>query len=164
MNIEYIPKVDEYLEAYTLYDSKTTQRKIDKIFALIIFILGIFLILISIIDGFTTSNIIFSILFIIFGIFSFFGIFDLSKIIVKIQFKNNMKLKHLQKVRFTENGIEYETEGIKSNIDWNFYKEYYEGKDIFLLVYGKKQYSVIPKYVFKDELDNFRRILEKNIK
>jgi hypothetical protein len=146
-----------------LYDSKTAHGKLDKIVSIALIIFGIFILLTSLVTEFGIANIIFAIIFIIVGILNILGFIDFGKIIIMIQFKNNNKLKYLQKIRFTENGLEYETQGIKSNIEWSFYNNYYEGKNIFILIYGKNQYSVIPKGGLNNKLDVFRKLLNDKI-
>ena len=50
---------------------------------------------------------------------------------------------------------------IKSDIDWNYYKDFIETPNTVLLLYGKKQYSVIPKKAFDNtELGNFILLLK----
>jgi TM2 domain-containing membrane protein YozV len=163
IEVEYLPKLKDYLEAYLLYDSKTTQRKIEKIISIIFILFGIILLSMALIYEKKIINIIISIVIIIIGIFDLLNFIDFGKIVIAIQFKNNNKLKFIQKIKFTENGLEYETQGIKSNIEWNFYKKYYEGENIFLLIYGNRQYSVIPKQGFNDKLNNFRKLLESEL-
>ena len=73
-------------------------------------------------------------------------------------------MKNPQNVKFSDAGIKYETKGMNSSIAWTFCKKYFEGENIFILIYGKRQYSVIPKYPFKkDDLNNFRNLLEEII-
>jgi len=164
IEIEYLPKADEHLEAYSLYDSTTTGWKIDRIAALVLIVIGTYLIWTSVIAGIKVFYMALGTLFAAAGIIDFFGLFSLVKIFLKIQFNNNRKFKNIQKVKFAENVIEYETEGVKSNIDWKFYVKYYEGENVIILVYGKRQYSVFPKYAFGDKLDDFKIMLEKHIK
>ena len=164
VNIEYLPKLNDYLEAYSLYESKTPLKKVDKIVAVSLIIIGIIFLSIIIAYDPKIIYIICGMAFIITGILEFFGKIDPGKIIVKYQFKKSDKLKHLQKIKFNDVGLEYETQGINSRIEWSIYKKYYEGENIFILIYGKRQYSVIPKYPFKkDDLNNFRNLLEEKI-
>jgi hypothetical protein len=163
IELEYLPKLKDYFEAYSLYESKTVLRKLDKIVSISLIIFGILILSASIINGFKVMNIIFAIIFIIIGVLDFLGFIAFEKIIILVQFKNNKKLKYLQKIRFSENGLEYETQGVRSTIEWTFYQNYYEGKNVFILIYGKRQYSVIPKNEFKNRLDDFRKLLNGKI-
>jgi len=163
IKIEYYPQLKEYFEANSLYNSNTIHGKIDKFASWVFMILGIMLILASVILKYHFVYIILAILSIAFGILNLFGCIDVEKIVIMIQFKNNRKLKGVQKIIFTGSGMEYETQDIKSTINWNIYSKYYEGENIFILIYGKRQYSVIPKYKFENRLDDFRKLLNENI-
>ena len=164
IKIEYYPQLKDYFEANSLYNSNTIHGKIDKFASCFFIIMGIVMIIISIILNYHFVNFIFAIIAIIFGVLNLFGFIDFEKIMIVIQFKKNKKLKYVQKIIFTDNGLEYETQDIKSNINWNIYNRYYEGKNIYILIYGKRQYSVIPKYKFEDRLDDFRKLINENIK
>jgi hypothetical protein len=164
IDIEYFPKVDEHLEAYSLYESKTTLKKVDKIVSILLISIGVMLSSLSIIIHSRTTMYTFGgMAFIIVGVLDFLDFMDFGRIITKFRLKNNEKFKHLQKVKFSNEGIEYETEGINSRIEWSFYKKYFEGENIFILIYGKRQYSVIPKYPFKDSLNTLKKLLEEKI-
>ena len=163
IELEYLPKLNDYFEASSLYESKTALGKLDKIVSIALIIFGIITLSTSLINGFGSTIIFFAIIIIIVGMLDFFGFIDFGRIIIMIQFKNNNKLKYLQKIRFTENGLEYETQGIKSNIEWEWYKNYYEGENIFILIYGKRQYSVIPKEALNNKLDDFRKLINCKI-
>jgi hypothetical protein len=164
IKIEYYPQLKEYFEANSLYNSKTIHGKIDKIASYFFIIVGIIMIGISFILNYHFINIILGIIIIIIVILNISGFIDFEKIVIMIQFKNNKKLKSIQKLIFTDTGIEYETQDIKSNITWNIYNKYYEGENIFILIYGKRQYSVIPKNKFENRLDDFKKIINENIK
>jgi len=166
MEIEYLLKKDEYLEAHSLYRSKMTGLKYNQIASPIIIVVGIFVILISldISSYFDIFNMILGILFLLFGIFNLFGLFSLEKISVKIQIRNWKIFSEIQKVKFNDDIIEFEREGIKSYVEWKYYPKYYEGKNVFVLIHDKSEFSIHPKYVFKDKLDDFRSMLARNIK
>jgi hypothetical protein len=160
--IEYLSSLNDHLEAYAYYENHTTQRKIDKIVSIISILSGLFLIILSMSDFLKYYDLIIAFIFIISGLLGFFGIIDSGKIATVIQFKNNLKFKNIQKIKFTDNDLEYESQGIKSKIDWDFYKKYMESENVILLIYGKKQYSIIPKRSFKkNELDSFKIMLNK---
>jgi hypothetical protein len=163
IEIEYLPQLNEYLEAHSLYDSKTVQRKMDKVIAFSLIVSGIFLFSISLADGFVLVNTILAAVFFAIGILELLGYLDFVKMIMRIRFKNNKKVKHIQKIKFTDQGLEYETEGVKSEIKWNFYTKYHEGENVFILVYGARQYSVIPKHAFNRQLEDFKKLLKKKI-
>ncbi|MDR3259693.1 MAG: YcxB family protein [Fusobacteriaceae bacterium] len=165
--LEYIPELKDYQEAYSFYDSKSTIRKLDKLVAVFLMIFGIGLLFIIKRHGVSIMYLVLAIIFIVVGFIDFFRIVDPIKMIVSSRFKKDHKFMQLQKLTFTDDGIEYETNDVKSNIAWNYYRNYYESVNIFMLIYGNKlfEYSIIPKDKFDPEtLVNFRKLLDKKIK
>ena len=161
IEIEYLPKVNDYLEAYSLYEANTTQRKVEKVMCFLFAAVGLIIILFSLNN---IRNIIIGLFVMSIGLLDFFGIIDFAKIIIKLQSKKSTKFKYVHKIKFIDEGMEFETNGVKSFIKWEFYKKYYEGKNIFVLVYDNRQYSVFPKEAFNDKIDTFKRVLSEKIK
>jgi hypothetical protein len=165
--LEYIPELKYFQEAYSFYDSKSTRRKLDKVVAVFMMILGIGLLFIIKRHGTNILYLVLAVLFIVIGFIDFFRIVDPVKVVVSARFAKDHKSKQLQKLTFTDKGIEYETNDIKSDIGWNYYHNYYESVSIFMLIYGSKlfEYSVIPKDKFDPEtLVTFRKLLDEKIK
>ena len=155
IDVKYTPSLKDHIEAYTAYEKNFSRRKIDKIVAIVLIAEGLYLSVSSIYLKQFTSISIFAILFILFGILEIAGFLDIGKLVCMIRFKTNPKFKGLQKIKFSENGLHYETIGIKSDIEWNFYKNFLESENTIILIFGKRQYSVIPKSIFKkDELNS----------
>jgi len=77
----------------------------------------------------------------------------------------NHKFQDPFELTFTQEGIHFSTPTIDSQIDWTFYHYLLEDKEVFLLVYGKWQYSIIPKCAFADasEQDAFRDLARQKI-
>ena len=165
ITIEYLPSIKVHLEAYSFYEKHTTQRKIDKVIASILIFLGFFLIILTIVITNNFYYLLLSLLFILFGLLEFIGILDIGKFITAIRFKKNPKFKYKQKIIFSDSGLHYKTEGIQSKINWNYYNRFLESKNSYILIFGNRLYSVIPKNAFNtNELKLFKNMIEEKIK
>lgn len=63
-------------------------------------------------------------------------------------------------VAFEEEGISYTQGRFASRLDWNYYQRMIESQDGFLLVYGDRIFSLIPKRAFANEqmMSEFRAL------
>ena len=160
ITIKYVPSLRDHTEAYSCYDKSVTQTKFDKAVALALTLIGAALGANSFWTGTFDIYSILSIIFIAFGTAKLSGLLDFGKLADTVRFKTNPKFRETHTVVFTEEGMSFEMKGIKSDIDWSFYENFMESENTILLVYGKGQYSVIPKSAFKqDDLDSLKKIL-----
>lgn len=161
--IEFLPKYEEYLEAWELYYKNSVLRKADIFADILGFCCGVFVIIISIFWEFYILPFIIGIFSIIFSVLHFLKIRNFTNLFTKIQFQNNKKFSEIQKLSFDEKWIDYITKWVKSRIEWNFYLRYLVSKNVILLIYGKNQFSIIPKSAFSPwDLEKFSELLFRN--
>jgi hypothetical protein len=159
--VKYFPDVKDHLEAYSFYLKDSILRKISIICAFILIILGSFLGVVSIILRLDIIYTMLSIIFVIFGALELYGI---NKFKIMLACKRDPNFKNEQKIRFTDSGLDYETVGVKSKVEWNYYRSYKESDNTFILIYGKLNYAVIPKSAFcENDIEKFRELMAKNI-
>ncbi|MDP8162904.1 YcxB family protein [Pasteurella skyensis] len=151
IEVEYMATLKDHLEAYTTYDKTTVFHKVDKVVAILLMLFGVSLGIYTFYIHLSDEFIIYAFLFILIGLLDFMGFLAIEKLIYIIRFKMTNKFQHIQKVRFSNAGIYYETNGIKSDIEWRFYNNFLESENTLMLIIGKKQYSVIPKSSFNEE-------------
>ncbi len=169
IEIEYVPSLKNHMEAYETYESSTTIRKVEKIIAITLIIFGAMFVAYSFYINLFFKLRMILILIMFFIILDVLDLLDIAKLIYKIRFKQNPKFKNKQKIKFTEEKIFYETNKIKSELEWTFYKKFLESKNTLILIFGKRQYSVIPKSAFREEeviiLKNFiqNKLNNKNL-
>ncbi len=75
------------------------------------------------------------------GIVDMMGFMDFGKWIYLIRLKMSIKSKSKHKVTFSENGLYFATNNIKSEIEWEFYQSFLESENTLLLIYGHRQFS-----------------------
>jgi hypothetical protein len=89
----------------------------------------------------------------------------INLIIPRIRYRKEPKYQSEYKLNFTEENLKFITGDIDSTISWDYYKEAYENKDFYFLVYMRDAYSIIPKRVFKtqENIDEFRCLVESKL-
>ena len=80
-------------------------------------------------------------------------------------FKRNPKFREEYILAFGSEGLHFKTTSIDSTLVWSYYDRVIEDAELFLLMYGKCMYTVIPKKAFKDEdeINRFRCLIQENI-
>jgi hypothetical protein len=86
-------------------------------------------------------------------------------IIPKIAFRNQPKFRDDYSLTFSPQGIGFRTAHVNSDLQWNLYTHALVDAHSFILYYGSKQFTVIPKRVFQDDaqLQTFERLLAQNV-
>lgn len=154
IKIQFKPQIKDYRKAIKLYYSKSIFTKIDKIVGILLIGYGIFLLVLC-------SFVWWYLLFILFGILEIFNLLHIEPLIIRLRFYQDPKMKEEYTLEFSESGIVFKTPTIDSKLAWTHYHKLMENDDIFLLIYGRKMYSVIPKNAFKDaeEITRFRQLV-----
>ncbi len=151
IEVEYMATLKHHLEAYSTYEKTTIFHKVDKFVAILLMLFGLLLSIYAFYIHLPNKFIIYSFLFILIGLLDIIGSLAIEKLIYVIRFKMTNKFKYPQKVRFSDAGMYYETKDIQSNIEWNFYNDFLESENTLMLIFGKKQFSIIPKASFNDK-------------
>ncbi|MBI1878388.1 MAG: YcxB family protein [Chloroflexi bacterium] len=80
-------------------------------------------------------------------------------------FRREPNFHNIYTLRFTEDGLEFKTENVNSKLDWKLYRQVWENKAFYLLFYGERLFTVIPKRVFESAAQErqFRELLQRHI-
>ena len=91
-----------------------------------------------------------------------FGYFVLPK----IRYRKEPKYKDEYLLEFDDEGIHFKTKSLESKLEWSLYNKVIETDKIYILVYGKYNFSIIPKRALLTETDkiDFKILLDKYIK
>jgi len=86
-------------------------------------------------------------------------------VIPRIWFRSQPKLRDEYSLRFSPNGIQFQTAHINSDLQWTMYTRALVDAYSFILYYGNQQFTVIPKRVFSDgaQRESFERLLAQNV-
>ncbi len=158
VSISFDNVLDDHLAAERLYYKSTVLSKVDKVVAAILLLLGVFSILGAGVRWWT-------LLFFPFAFLEWFNLLSLRPLGIRIWFKKNPKFNETYNIELDQNGIHFRTKSIDSRLTWDHYTRVLEDERLWLLVYGTRMYSVIPKRAFKsnEEVARFRRLIDKNI-
>jgi len=82
-----------------------------------------------------------------------------------VLFRTQKKLHDEYGLVFSSQGIHFRTADIDSRLQWNLYNEALIDRYSYVLYYGHRQFTVIPKRVFQDlqQLRAFDKLLEEKI-
>lgn len=154
IKIEFDPRVEEHVSASRLYYSKRSKwAKTDKVVALLLVVFGTALVILVGIQWWT-------VIWFPLAILEFFNLLSIDPLVVRWQFKATPKFNERNTLTFDDEGIHFQTSTIDARLRWDTYNEMFENNEVFLLIYGKRMYSVIPKRAFKneEEEDRFRQL------
>jgi len=84
----------------------------------------------------------------------------------RIRFRSEPKYKQEYRLAFDDEGIRFNTDSIESKLDWIIYNKLIETRNLYILIYGKYNFSIIPKRALLTEADRieFNILMDKYIK
>jgi YcxB-like protein len=74
-------------------------------------------------------------------------------VLPRLMIAGNGKLRDEYQLTFSDAGIHFRTTAIDSRLAWSLYQSVTEVRDFYLLYYGQRQFTVIPKRAFANETD-----------
>ena len=94
-----------------------------------------------------------------------FDLLSLRTLQIRLWFKREPKFREEYRLTFAPEQIRFQTASIDSTLQWSHYGRVLEGTSVFLLIYGKGLYTVIPKRSFTSEahLEAFRTLVKEKI-
>jgi len=157
--VKFVNTEREYGEATRLYFSRTKRIKIDTIIGIAVLLYGIWL---WMIEGYSLA----SVFFIGVGVLGFSIRYLSSYILPQIRFKQEPKFKDEYTLIFGDEGLEFKTEHLNSKLDWTYYYKALESNNLYLLMYGKGLFTIVPKRAFnnKEQESEFRNMISKNLR
>ena len=80
-------------------------------------------------------------------------------------YNSQPKLKDEYRLSFADDGIGFKTDSIDSTLQWSLYQSWLSDDDFYIMYYGKRDLSVIPRRALDgDDADRrLREMLENNI-
>lgn len=86
-------------------------------------------------------------------------------VIPRIRFRRQPKFRDDYSLRFSPDGIHFQTAHIDSDLKWAMYTKALVDSYSFILYYGVQQFTVIPKRVFQNGLQRqtFEQLLSQNV-
>lgn len=148
----------EHLAAERLYYASTTLAKLDKVVAAVLLLVAVFSTWGAGVQWWT-------LIFFPLAVFEWFNLLSIRPLVIRYAFWRNPKFTETYHLTFDPAGIQFRTRSINSRITWDHFTKVLEDDRLWLLVYGTRMYSVIPKRAFKDrnEVTRFRLLVAERI-
>lgn len=86
-------------------------------------------------------------------------------VIPRIVFRSEQKFRDDYSLTFSQDGIHFLTAHIDSQLQWSIYSRALVDKNSYVLYYGSRQFTVIPKRVFQnaEQQDLFEKLLSQHV-
>lgn len=136
MTITYQPAFGDLLHAARAWE-KDNWNLVNKIVAILLFICGISCIYFGLY--------LWAPVFVALGTVEMFNLFPSSIIRAFLEWSSNPKFKEQYVLTLTPEDLHFERATINSTLKWTHYSRFFETEKAFMLVYGKRMYTIIPK-------------------
>jgi hypothetical protein len=158
ISISFINELKDHLEAQRVLYSKGVLARLDKVVAALLFGFGIYCVIIVGLRWWT-------IIWFPLAVAEWFNLLSLSRWRTKIEFRRNPKFREAYHLTFSRENIHFKTISLDSTLQWTHYERVVESPELFLLMYSKGLYTLIPKRCFhsKEEIDAFRALVNQAI-
>jgi len=102
-------------------------------------------------------------IFVAFGVLEGFNLLPAAVVRAVIEFHANPKFREEFQLILTPESLHFCTATIDSTLKWTHYTQFFETPKAFILVYGKRMYTVIPKRALVDDsqLRELRELLSQ---
>lgn len=147
----------EYTAAVRKY-YQTFQTRVAVAFSFIIFVLGLGLWLL---DGDAYAS---TILMLGGLLFSCHYILDFH-LLPRRLYRSNPQFREAYHLQFSDDGLVFKSKDINSSFKWGFYSRVVETPDFYYLLYGKDNYTLVPKRAFASPTQEsiFRAIISQHL-
>lgn len=157
LDIEH--RVEEHVAAEKLFCSRRSPfARIDRVVAAILLLVGIAGVV-------AVGPRWWTLIWFVLAPLEFFNLLSIAPLVTRVRFHQNPKFREPNEIAFSEEGIYFKTPTIDSRLKWDLYEDVIEDDALYLLVYSKQMYSVIPKRCFQSPQDaeKFKALLGKHI-
>jgi len=158
ITVRFVNTLSDHIHAMRLYESRGVFAKIDKVVAVLLAGVGVWLVCLAGVWWWT-------IMWFVLAPLEWFDLLSIRPLQVRLAFRINPKYREPYCIEFDDLGIHFTTPTIDSHIEWSFYSRVLESDRVFILIYGKPVFGVIPKSAFAsvEEIDRFREMLGRHI-
>jgi YcxB-like protein len=157
LTFRYLP--GEYLRAVNAHQRLRMRLGPDSAFALILLVGGVATVYFGGAQYFWLG-VIFSTIGLAYPVLS-----AVILVLPRFTLAGNTKLRDEYRLTFSDNGIVFKTAAIDSRIAWSLYTHAIELREFYLLYYGRREFTVIPKRAFAgaDDMQAFDGLLAGHV-
>lgn len=158
VEISFMNELEDHVKAQHILYSKSVMAKVDQVVAALLVGFGVYCIVLVGLRWWTM-------IWFLLAVVEWFNLLSLSKLRTKIQFQRNPKFREEYHLTFSQEHVHFKTASIDSTLQWSHYQRFLESSNLFLLMYGKGLYTLIPKRCFHsgDEINTFRALLHEKL-
>lgn len=156
ITVRFMNTLSDHIHAIRLYESRQAVAKINKIVAVLLAGFGVWAV-------YNVGVVWWTVIWFILTPLEWFDLLSIRPLQVLVMFRANPKYREPYCIEFDDAGIHFTTPTIDSHIEWTHYNRAVESDRVFILIYGKPMYTMIPKSAFgsPDEVGEFRELLRR---
>ena len=158
ITVNFMNELKDHLEAQRILYKEGFLAKLDKVVAILLFGFGVYCVSAVGLRWWT-------VIWFPLAVVEWFDLLSLDRLRTRIWFRRNPKFREEYCLTFSPESIHFKTASIDSTLQWDYYERIIENSRLFLLMYGKGLYTLIPKRCFHsdEELNTFRALIEEKI-
>jgi hypothetical protein len=157
VTLDFQPDADDHVAAARLYDKSSGWARADRVVALVLLVVG------------AASTIAvgprwWTLVWFPLAVLEWFHVLNVVPLATRFWFARDPKHRAAYHLEFDDEGIRFKTASIDSAIAWSHYTRVLEDSRLWLLVYGSRLYTVLPKRAFTPEKEQeFRALLARHL-
>lgn len=157
VTLDFQPEADDHVAAEKLYDRSSRWAAADRVVALVLFAVGV-------LSTLAVGPRWWTLVWFPLALLEWFHLLSLRPFLVRRWFRQNPKFQEAYHLAFDDSGIRFKTQSIDSTLAWSQYTRVLEDPHVWLLVYGPRMYTVLPKRAFTPESEQaFRALLARHV-
>ncbi len=158
ISLSFTNELNDHLAAQRVFYNRGVMARLDKVVAVLLIGFGVYMVAVAGARWWT-------LVWFPLGVAEWFDLFSLNRLRTKLAFRRNPKFREEYHLTFSRESIHFKTITLDSTLQWMHYERVIENPTLFLLMYGKSLYTLIPKRAFASdaEIDSFRALLGETI-
>ena len=158
ISIRFFNELKDHLEAQSVLYGKGVFAKLDKVVAVLLFGFGVYCLAFVGLYWWT-------VIWFLLAVAEWFNLLSPARWRTRIAFQRNPKFLDEYHLTFSRENIHFKTVSFDSIMRWTHYERVVESSELFLLMYGKDFYTLIPKRCFNsnEEICAFRALVSQAI-
>lgn len=159
VKVKFVNSEEDYIEASIACSYGSKRAGLDLIIEIMILIMGIIFWSIFGYSWIWLTLIVACIVGLIIRLLGYY-------VLPKIRFRSEPKYREEYHIEFDDKGIKFRTNSIESKLEWSLYNKVIETENLYIMVYGRHNFSIIPKHALLTDSDKmeFKSLLDQFIK
>jgi len=157
VTVSFRPEVEDHVAAERLYERSSGWATADRVVAVLLLLVGIA-------STLAVGPRWWTLLWFPLAGLEWFQLLQLGPHLTRFWFGRNPKFREPYDLTFDDDGIRFRTPTIDSRLRWETYSRVLEDERVWLLVYGPRMYTVLPKRAFDEAGQRtFRELVSRHV-